>query len=100
MQEFIQTPNLTVYKGVTVDKNTVLGYAAEGISQTVKGLKLHSVQTVKGEGYESRLETTIDLSEGDVLIFAGEDRGYIKPIGGFCTIDAAIIDLGIIKGGE
>jgi hypothetical protein len=58
---------------------------------------LHTVTDVKGEGFTSKCDTTIQLQEGDVLIFEEEGRGYIKPLDGFVTIAEAIEDLENIK---
>jgi hypothetical protein len=52
---------------------------------------------VKGEGFESVYDTTIDLKEGDILIFEEDGRGYIKPVEGFVTIEEAIEELKNIK---
>ena len=45
----------------------------------------------------SKYDTTIQLADGDVLIFEDEGRGYIKPVEGFVTIEEAIADLENIK---
>lgn len=97
MQIFIRKPSVDLFSGVVVDKDTELEYRNENVEQTVKDLTLHSVVTVKGEGYESKLETKVFLKEGDVLIFDGEGRGYIKPAESVSTIAEAIEDLTNIK---
>jgi hypothetical protein len=60
------------------------------------------VTKVKGDNFESVYDTTIQLQEGDILIFEDEGRGYIKPVESFVTIAEAIEDLENIKdlGGE
>lgn len=98
MQVFIRKPSIDLYPGVRVDKDTVLEYKNESVEQTVKGLVLHSVAKAKGEGFESVCNTTIQLEEGDVLIFEEGGRGYIKPVADFVTIAEAIEDLTNIKG--
>lgn len=97
MQVFIRKPSIDLYPGVRVDKDTVLEYENENVKQTVKDLLLHSVAKIKGEGYESVTETTIYLEEGDILLFEDGERGYIKPVAGFVTIQEAIDDLENIK---
>lgn len=97
MQLFIQKPSIDLYPGVIVDKDTVLEFERENIKQTVEDLVLHSVTKVVGEGFESTLETTIKLTEGEVLLFEEDGRGYIKPVAGFSTVDEAIRDLECIK---
>ena len=102
MQVFIRKPSIDRYPGIVVRKETVLEYVNENVSQTVKDLVLHSVTKVKGDNFESVYDTTIQLQEGDILIFEDEGRGYIKPVESFVTIAEAIEDLENIKdlGGE
>ena len=97
MQVFIRRPNIELLTGVRVSKDTVLEYKGENVEQTVKDLVLRSITKVKGEDFESVYKTTINLSEGDVLIFEEEGRGYIKPVEAFVTIAEAIDDLNNIK---
>ena len=97
MQVFIRKPSIDLYPGVRVDKDTVLEYESENVKQSIKDLELHSVAKVKGEGYESVTETTIYLEDGDILLFEDGERGYIKPVAGFVTIQEAIDDLENIK---
>jgi len=97
MNVFIRKPNIDLYPGIVVNKDTVLEYKNENVEQTVKDLVLHSVTKVKGVGFESTQDTTIQLQEGDVLIFEDEGRGYIKPVEMFATIAEAIQELKHIK---
>ena len=97
MQNFIRKPSVDIYPGIRVDKDTVLEYKNENVKQTVKNLVFHSVTKVKGESYKSKYDTTIDLKEGDILVFEEEGRGYIKPVEEFVTIAEAIDDLTNIK---
>jgi hypothetical protein len=97
MQVFIRKPSIDLYPGVRVGKDTDLEYKGENVHQTVKDLVLHTVTTVKGDGYTSVCDTTIQLQEGDVLIFEDEGRGYIKPVESFVAVEEAIADLTNIK---
>lgn len=97
MEVFISRPNIDLYGGIRVTKDTELEYKNEYVQQTVKDLVFHSVTTKKGENYESTWETTIHLNEGDVLLFEEEGRGYIKPVEPMVTIQEAIDDLENIK---
>ena len=102
MQIYIRKPDITLYTGVRVDKDTVLEYENEKVKQKIEGLVYHSVTKVKGDNFESIYDTTIYLNEGDILVFEEEGRGYIKPVESFVTIAEAIEDLTNIKdiGGE
>lgn len=97
MQKFIIKPSVDLYSGIRVTKDMDMEYKNENVTQTIKDLVLHSVTKVSGEGYESVYDTTIELQEGDILIFEDEGRGYIKPVEGFVTIEEAIEDLENIK---
>lgn len=94
---FIKRPNIDLYPGIRVTKDTELKYKNENVNQTIKDLVLHSVTKVNGDGFKSKYDTTIQLEDGDVLIFEDEGRGYIKPVEGFVTIEEAIADLENIK---
>lgn len=96
MENFILKPSIDRYPGIRVTKNTELEYKTENVAQTIKNLVFHSVKKVKGEGYRSKYDTTIQLNEGDILIF-DEERGYIKPVESFVSIEEAIADLESMK---
>lgn len=97
MEVFIRRPNIDLYGGIRVTKDTEMEYKNENVQQTLKNLVLHSVTKVTGEGYESTYDTTIHLNEGDVLVFEAEGRGYIKPVEPMVSIQEAIGDLENIK---
>lgn len=97
MQNFIRKPSIDLFPGIRVAKDTVLDYKNENVEQSLENLVFRSVTKVKGEGYESTYNTTIHLTEGDVLLFEEKGRGYIKPVDGFVTIAEAVDDLTNIK---
>lgn len=97
MQKFIKKPSIDMYAGIKVTKDTTLEYKNESVKQTLKDLKFHSVTKVKGPNYESTYDTTIELSEGDILVFEEEGRGYIKPVEEFVTVKEAIEELKCIE---
>lgn len=90
MQRFIRKPSIDMLAGIKVDKDTVLEFKNENVDQTLKDLVFHSITKVKGDNYESVYDTTIQLKEGDILIFEEEGRGYIKPVEEFMTVKEAI----------
>ena len=95
--KFIRKPSIDMYAGIKVTKETTFEYQNENVNQTLKDLVFHSVTKVKGENFESVYDTTIQLSEGDVLVFEEEGRGYIKPVEEMMTIPEAIEELSCIK---
>ncbi len=97
MQRFIRKPSIDMLGGITVTKETELNYENENVKQTLKDLVFHSITTVKGETYASTYDTTINLKEGDILVFEEEGRGYIKPVEEFVTVTEAIEELKCIE---
>ena len=97
MQRFIRKPSIDMYAGIRVTKETELNYKNENVEQTLKDLVFHSITKVNGDNFESVYDTTIQLSEGDILIFEEEGRGYIKPVEEFVTVKEAIEELNCIS---
>ena len=97
MQKFIRKPSIDMVAGITVTKDTKLEYKNDKVEQKLENLVFKSVTKVSGENYESEYHTTINLKEGDVLVFEEEGRGYIKPVEDFVTVAEAIEELECIK---
>lgn len=97
MQNFVCKPNIDLYPGIRVKRDTVLEYRHGNVEQTLKNLVFHSVTKVKGEKFESICDTTIYLEEGDILIFEDGGRGYIKPVEPFMTVEEAVSELMCIR---
>lgn len=97
MQRFIKKPSVDMYAGIRVTKDTTLEYNNENVEQTLKDLVFHSVTKVKGDNFESVYDTTIQLEEGDILVFEEEGRGYIKPVEEFMTVKEAIEEFNCIS---
>ena len=97
MEKFIRKPSIDMLAGIKVNKDTVLEYENENVKQRLENLVLDSRTTVNGEGYTSTYITTINLKEGDVLVFEETGRGYIKPVEEFVTVKEAIEELKCIE---
>ena len=97
MQRFIRKPSIDMFAGIRVDKDTTLEYKNENVEQTLKDLVFHSITKVKGDNFESVYDTTIQLKEGDILVFEEEGRGYIKPVEEFITIKEAIEEFNCVS---
>lgn len=97
MQKFIRKPDINMLAGIKVTKDTKLEYKNDNVEQTLDNLVFKSITKIVGENFESEYRTTINLKEGDVLIFEEEGRGYIKPVEEFMTVNEAIEELGCIK---
>ena len=97
MQRFIRKPSVDMFAGIKVDKDTEFEYKNKNVDQTLKDLVFHSITKVKGDNFESVYDTTIQLKEGDILIFEEEGRGYIKPVEEFVTVKEAIEEFNCIS---
>ena len=95
--KFIRKPSIDMYAGIKVTKETAFEYKNENVNQTLKDLVFHSVTKVKGENFESVYDTTIQLKEGDVLVFEEEGRGYIKPVEEMMTVSEVVEELKCIE---
>jgi uncharacterized protein YlzI (FlbEa/FlbD family) len=95
--KFIRQPSIDMVVGIKVSKDTDIAFENDVVKQTIKDLVLHTVATLKGETFESICDTTIQLKEGDVLIFEEDGRGYIKPVERFMTVAEAIEELECVK---
>jgi hypothetical protein len=91
MKLFMLRPDISLYPGIRVDKDTKLEHHTENVDQSLENLVFHSVQRVKGDTYESTWETTVQLKEGDILIF--DDGKYVKPVESFVSIQEALEDI-------
>jgi len=96
-KRFMMKPNAEMYPGIKVTKDTELEHKTEKVEQTVKDLVFHSVTRLQGDNYVSILDTTIQLAEGDVLLFEPDGRGYVKPVEEFMSVTEAIEELKCIE---
>lgn len=94
---FIKKPSLVFYPGIRVESDTVLEFKTDTISQKLENLVFKSVKTVSGDGYDGEYSATIYLEPGDILVYDGEDRGYVKPVESFVTISQAVAELELVK---
>lgn len=97
MQKFIRKPDIDMHAGIKVSKDTKLEYKNDNVEQFIDNLIFKSITKIAGENFESEYRTTINLKEGDILIFEEEGRGYIKPVEEFMTVQEAIEELSCIK---
>lgn len=93
----IRKPNVDMFAGIRVDKDTKLEFKNEYVEQTIENLVLHTISKSKNEDFESVYDIKTFLKEGDILVFEEEMRGYIKPVEEVMTIPEAIKELEFIK---
>ncbi|MBO6242993.1 MAG: hypothetical protein J6O41_00255 [Clostridia bacterium] len=92
MNYYVLRPDLTPYEGIKVDKSTKLEFENDKVKQTLKNLKLITEQVVKNEKYSIESKMTLNLNEGEIILFEKENRGYFLPAESIGTIETAIND--------
>ena len=101
MKKFVVRPDLDLYEGIIVKKDTKLEYKSDKVEQKLDDLELRSLITSQDTGngvnrYESKTYLTIHLNENDIVLFE-EGRGYFLPNIPMSTIDDAINDITVLK---
>lgn len=92
MNYYVLRPDLTPYEGVVVSKDTKLEFKNENVEQKLENLKLVTKTKVDNEKYFVESKMTLNLEEGEVLLFEKENRGYFLPAQPIGTIETAIKD--------
>lgn len=96
MRKFILKPDITLYNGVQVNKDTKLEYKNENVDQKLENLVLEMTTYTKENNYEIRSNLTFHLSEGDILLF-DEEVGYQMPRVPMTTLKNALEDIDAIQ---
>lgn len=91
--KLIRQPNINMVAGIKVTKDTDISFENETVKQSIKNLVYHGTNKIKGDNFEGKNEITVTLNEGDIVIYDGEERGYIVPAQRFMTVDEAIKEL-------
>ena len=97
---FVEQPNLELKVGIQVTEETELMYKNENVEQVLKDLKLETIIEEEGTNgintYKSKSYLSIQLNDGDILLF-DENRGYYMPKFPMTTITDAISDIESLK---
>lgn len=91
--KLIRQPNINMVAGIKVTKETDITFENDNVKQRIKGLVYHGTTKIKGDNYEGKNEITVNLNEGDYVVFDGDERGYIVPAQKFMTVAEAIEEL-------
>lgn len=98
---FVDLPNLDLYEGIQVKKDTELSFKSDKAEQFLKGLKLETILDDEGTNgintYKSKSHISITLNEGDILLF-DPVRGYYLPPYPKVPIAQAIEDINSLSG--
>jgi hypothetical protein len=97
---FVEQPSIELKEGIKVTKETELSYKNEKVVQCLKDLVLETILEDEGTNgintYKSRSYLTINLNDGDILLF-NEQRGYYMPPYPVVAIDDAISDISSLR---
>lgn len=97
---FVEQPSIELMKGIKVKKDTELTFKNEKVEQTLKDLMLETLLEEEGTNgintYKSKSYLSINLNDGDILLF-DENRGYYMPKFPVTSIDEAISDINSLK---
>lgn len=96
MRKFIFKPDITMYSGVQVNKDTKLEYKNENVEQKLENLTLDMTTYTKENNYEAKSHLVFHLSEGDILLF-DEEVGYQVPRVPMTTLKNALTDIEAIQ---
>jgi hypothetical protein len=101
LEFFVEQPNIDVKEGIRVTKDTALEFSNSKVQQELKDLKLETMVEEEGTNgintYKSKSYISINLNDGDILLF-DEDRGYYMPHFPMESIDEAISDIESLRG--
>ena len=93
---FVEQPVLDLKEGIKVSADTELLYKNDKVEQVLKNLVLETIMDDEGSNgintYKSKSYLSINLNDGDILLFH-EQRGYYMPPYPVVTIDDAISDI-------
>ena len=92
MRKFIFKPDITLYSGVLVNKDTKLEYKNDNVDQKLEDLTLEMTTYTKENNYEARSNLVFHLNEGDILLF-DEEVGYQVPRVPMTTLKDALTDI-------
>ena len=92
MRKFIFKPDITLYSGVQVNKDTELEYSNENVVQKLENLTLEMTTYAKENNYEVRSNLVFHLNEGDILLF-DEEVGYQVPRVPMTSLKNALTDI-------
>ena len=92
MKLYIQRPDITLYTGVEINKDTKLKFENDVIKQSLNELVLETNIKAVTDEYESETILKMFLRERDILLF-DNDKGYYIPSIPVNTVKEVIEDL-------
>lgn len=97
---FVDQPNLELKEGIQVRPDTEISFRNESVEQLLKNLQLDTIMEESGtngiNSYKTKSHISIQLNDGDVLLF-DPSRGYYLPHYPKVTISQAIEDIQGLK---
>lgn len=96
MRKFILKPDITLYSGILVNKDTKIEYKNENVDQKLENLVLEMTTYTKENNYEAKSNLVFHLNEGDILLF-DKEVGYQVPRVPMSTLQDALSDIAAIQ---
>ena len=100
LELFVEQPDISLFEGIRVTKDTIKSYKNETVEQEIKDLKLETIITEDGSNgintYSRKTYLKINLNEGDILLF-NEQKGFYLPTYPVSTIEDAITVITSLK---
>ena len=97
--KLIRQPDINMVAAIKVTKDTDIVFENESgtVKQSIKDLVFHGTTVVKQDNVEAKSEITVNLNEGDYVVYCDEERGYVVPAQRFMTVDEAIKELECVR---
>ena len=96
-KDYVRTPDVAIFKGFRVTKETEIDYKSKNGKQKIKNLIYTKWDKQETDDYTTETKITVPLKEGTLILFQGEEEGYVVPAEQFKTIDEAIEDFNAVK---
>lgn len=97
---FIDQPSVDIHRGIQVMGDTALEYKSRRVVQVLRDLTLTTDLSDEGvsgaNSYSSKSRITINLNEGDILLF-DPDRGYYMSPYPQTTVEQALSDISALR---
>lgn len=93
--KLIRQPDINMVPAIKVTKDTDIVFENESgtVKQSIKDLVYRSTTEVKQDNVEAKNEITVNLNEGDYVVYCDDERGYVVPAQRFMTVEEAIKEL-------
>lgn len=97
MKQYVKTPDVTVFRGFEVTKDTKIEFKSKNGKQKIENLLYTRWEKIESKDFTQEIKTKVPLKEGTIILFQGDEQGYVVPMEQFKLIDEAIEDYEAMK---